>query len=123
MQHYGQLKNMSSDEINIAVAKKLNLEHQLNRDNLIEWVEVKNYLNNWIMFNPCEEWGDVMPIAIAQGIGIAQMANGNTRVYHYTPFIGKNGNRSGFLNNDNPNTTRAICEVFLLMDKYEGNQK
>ena len=115
---YEKLKNMSSDEINIAVAKKLNLEHQIIRNNSIEWVEAKNYLNNWAMFNPCEEWDDAMPIAIAQGIGITRMANGDTRVYHYTPFIGKNGNRSGFLNNDNPNTARAICEVFLMMDSH-----
>jgi len=123
-----QLDKMRDHEVNLAVAKKLGLDTEVGNMRykggaiIGEFVFTYHTPSLQVRFEPCSNWNDVMPIVIAQGIGIAQMANGNTRVYHYTPFIGKNGNRSGFLNNDNPNTTRAICEVFLMMDKYEGKE-
>jgi hypothetical protein len=112
-----QLDAMGYHDITLAVAKKLGLETKVYTNRHSSFVEIKNEYNSWDCFEPCDRWDDVMPIAIENGIGLAQMANGNTRAFCYTAFIDKRGNRVGFLNNDHPNPRRAICEVFLMIQK------
>jgi hypothetical protein len=113
-----QLDLMTDHEVGLAVAKKSGINYReksrvcpkgIKKSWLEIFIESERY---WEIFNPCEDWNDVMPIAEKYHLSVSFDADG--------PFVYTVDNIA-LLNKDhkqanNPNPRRAICEVFLMME-------
>jgi len=104
-----QLDRMDDVQLTLAVAKKLGLKTQVYTNRHSSFVEIKNEYNSWDCFEPCDRWDDVMPISISEWISFDTHGNG---VGKYTAY-----SYGGTLTAVNKNLRRAICEVFLMMEK------
>ena len=100
-----QLTEMSDLEINLAVAEKLGYKARVVNDTFVEVKQI-NRTWDWLFFNPCEDWYDVMPIAEKYGIDINFIKPANNPLALRFEIA-----------SNNKNHRRAICEVFLMMDK------
>lgn len=101
-----QLKDCINHGINLAVAKKLKLDFEVRDYQGLEIVipEKEDNLDE-CLFDPCNNWNDVMPIAEKYELQIDLRSNTCYHPVCDTAYI-----------STNKNPRRAICEVFLMMD-------
>lgn len=100
-----QLNEMSDNEINLAVANLLSHKNYTNEstirtNNFEEWMQL-----NDVIFNPCGNWNDVMPIAEKYGIEVAPRSK---TAWAY--------DEDGVNQVVCKDAKRAICGVFLMME-------
>jgi hypothetical protein len=107
-----QLDNMDDVQIDLAVSKKLGLIGGIVRieQSKKEYIELTDKGGQKrTVFAPCECWDDVMPIAISEWISFDTHGNG---VGKYTAY-----SYGSTFTAVNKNPRRAICEVFLMMER------
>jgi hypothetical protein len=103
-----QLQTMTDDEVDIAVAKKHGVEYETYRD-------LSNGGRAYSFFQPCKNWNDVM--VIAEKYDIVVYAKDGCAIFSkcLEEFRGE-CQEDIFIESENDNPRRAICEVFLMMD-------
>jgi hypothetical protein len=112
-----QLDNMDDVQLTLAVSKKLGLVGRIVRiENpelkLKEYVELTDKgSQKRTVFSPCTNWNDAMPIAVKHRM-VVDTEWPDVRLMDYSGECTDIIYRS---RNNNPR--RAICEVFLMMEK------
>ena len=118
-------RDKSDFEINKAVFRAARIKHKWFRF-LPHGVVTYNIKGDWLIFDPCNNPADAMPIVIENGISLI---NDSGKLFAAAPGFGIDGYLGGdvcgfasYRYSGSDNIYRAAMEVFLMMKEVESKQ-